>query len=496
MEKNKKTKEKKAQWIVPPRLTDKVREFENLYKTIKNKPVIICGSSGVGKSLFVHIFERLYIEEHKEKQPIVRLNCAAFGSELLLSELFGHVKGAFTGANSDKVGHISQAKDGVLILEEIGELPKTGQAQLLTFIEDGYFYKVGSTEREEANVQIIATTNKPQQHFREDFWYRFFPFYVPSLYKRREDILYYLGRMFPDITKQLMPWEILTLLCYNWPGNVREIERVGQLIEWHTINKKDFSYERDEKYAWMNHLIWDHVGVPGDYTGLDGTKSHLIYNNMKKFGVDVVLLEQVLGELDLGLSPMSTKKPPFSKLANFEYRFDPSINERFGVSTYFGVHAFDSIWHGLMYYCDLFFQDFLADKNLLFIEEGNLMIPIYLPSSNFKNASDKHFKLEKQVLEFLMKKKLPHTIKRLPDPSSTEFHNLMTSLDDANDNDLETFKKVIGGMKQDELTTLHYHVAMERVGGVKAKAARLLGVDRSTFCRTWEKLNARKSDHI
>lgn len=143
------------------------------------------------------------------------------------SELFGHVKGAYTDAIADKAGWIEIADGGCLILEEIGELSNECQAQLLTLIEDGKFHRVGDNKiREVKNISIVGATNRKKSELREDFWNRFMIFNIPPLYQRRQDILYYIEEKEPDLIKLLEPWETLVLLAHNWPGNVREIDKV------------------------------------------------------------------------------------------------------------------------------------------------------------------------------------------------------------------------------------------------------------------------------
>ncbi len=217
-------------YIIPPGLIIKRVEFEAHYHIAKGKPIIIVGATGVGKTLFLHLFEKLYRREHGKNVPIVRINCSHFDDLLVRTELFGHAKGAFTGAVGRKEGLIKKADGGVLFMEEIGELPKDAQAKLLTVIEDGFFYRVGGTEPEKVSVQIVGTTNNIK-NMRDDFWQRFMPFYISPLHERRGDVLYYLYDKFPDLIKTLTPQEVLWLLTYNWPGNVRELERVARLLE-------------------------------------------------------------------------------------------------------------------------------------------------------------------------------------------------------------------------------------------------------------------------
>ena len=218
-------------WIIPPALLITVKSFLTLYDTVKTKPVMVCGPSGVGKSLFVYLWEMLFKKENGKGVPIKKINCAAFPGNLVVSELFGYTKGAFTGATNEYKGLIGSANGGLLVLEELGDIPGDGQAQLLTFLEDGCYRMLGSTDMVHSDVKIIATTNKKKDDFRPDFWHRFYRVEVPPLYKRRRDILYYFREFFPELFDQLKPYEVLALLSYPWPGNVREIEQVGYLLK-------------------------------------------------------------------------------------------------------------------------------------------------------------------------------------------------------------------------------------------------------------------------
>jgi transcriptional regulator with AAA-type ATPase domain len=471
-----------SKWIVTPALYDELKRFENLYGVLKDKPMMILGASGVGKSLFVHIFERLYREEHGKGSNIQRLNCAAFDENLLLSELFGHVRGAFTGAVKDKPGHIEKANGGVLILEEVGELPKHGQAQLLTFIEDGIYYKVGSTEPEFANVRIVATTNKPKEAFREDFWYRFFPFLVPPLYKRRGDILYYFAHMFPELISLLMPWEVLTLLCYNWPGNVRELERVGRLLAWKKENQKG-SFRQTDKYTWLDHILYSALRGTDDYTLLEPHEASFLHHSLEDFGVDINALDSVLGEFGLSLAPQKNRVPAFPDFDSYERMQDEDIENRYGVQTLFGTAAFDEAYTGLGFFCKLFMQVPFFDKNLLDVETGDRTIPIHSAILFVKKPTSTHFKVEKEIFEFLHGKRLPKNIKRLPEPSTPEYDQLMLSLDqpDTKGSEMEIIRKTIADMSGAELEKLHNEALMERTNGNISKAATLKGISRTAF---------------
>lgn len=227
-----------AKWILPPHLKRRFDDFISLYNMVfknpkkRRRPILIHGAPGVGKSLFSHVFEVLYRKDYPGKlgiNDVKRLNVSALAENLFESEIFGHVKGAFTGALKEKIGFLENTK--LLILEEIGELSKTTQAKLLTFMEDGIYYRVGENTpgKSADDIQIIATTNAPldAEHFRPDFLDRCYVFHVPALHERRGDILYILADQYPDLFKNFSQSEIMLILCYNWPGNMREIEKFG-----------------------------------------------------------------------------------------------------------------------------------------------------------------------------------------------------------------------------------------------------------------------------
>ncbi len=225
-------------WFVTPGLKATVDEFLTFLESFyfhgleRQKPLMIIGGSGVGKSMFTSIFEKKFKKSPSGKDKIIiRINIAALHKPLIAAELFGYVKGAFTGANQKTTGFLKKADGGLLIIEEIGELQKPEQAKLLTFLEDGYYYPLGSREPENSDVLILGTTHRPRESFRGDFWNRFTHFHVPSFYERRLDVLYYFKRMFPDLFHSLSDFEILLFLSYNWPGNAREIENIGRNMQ-------------------------------------------------------------------------------------------------------------------------------------------------------------------------------------------------------------------------------------------------------------------------
>ncbi|MBN2416621.1 sigma-54-dependent Fis family transcriptional regulator [bacterium] len=204
--------------------------------------VLINGESGTGKEL---VARAVHMHSSRAGQPFVEVNCAAVPETLIESELFGHVKGAFTGALRDKRGKFMMAQDGTLFLDEIGELSAAAQAKLLRVLESGEISPVGKEVCCQVDVRIIAATNKDLKQrvreglFREDLFHRInvITISIPPLRERRDDILpiltYYTDlftaeyRMEP---KQFLPDAEAVLLAYEWPGNVRELKNFAEKL--------------------------------------------------------------------------------------------------------------------------------------------------------------------------------------------------------------------------------------------------------------------------
>jgi two-component system response regulator HydG len=194
--------------------------------------VLIQGESGTGKELLSRFMHRCSGGAHK---PFLAVNCAALPPNLLESELFGHVKGAFTGANTDKRGLFVEAGEGTLFLDEIGEIPLEMQAKILRALQEKQVRQVGGLKEIPVQARIIAATNRDlremvaEGRFREDLYYRLavFPLFLPPLRERREDILLlarnFLARIQPD-HPGFAPKAIRQMETYPWPGNVRELE--------------------------------------------------------------------------------------------------------------------------------------------------------------------------------------------------------------------------------------------------------------------------------
>lgn len=203
---------------------------------VSDLTVIVHGSSGVGKEVVARF---MHFHSPRRDRPFVVVNCTVLSEGLIESELFGHEKGAFTGAFRLKLGKCEVADGGTLFLDEIGELPASVQAKLLRFLQDHQFERVGGTKTLSSNVRVIAATNKNLEEevangrFREDLFYRIsvIPIYIPPLCERREDIGPLIDFFFQRaIQRQASPVRTISLEAkdylesYSWPGNVRELE--------------------------------------------------------------------------------------------------------------------------------------------------------------------------------------------------------------------------------------------------------------------------------
>jgi len=217
-----------------PAILEKMDIIDKVAKT--DSSVLILGESGVGKELFA---EQIHLKSTRKLQPFIRVNCAAIPEGLLESELFGHVKGAFTNAIANRKGRFEMADKGTIFLDEIGDLPLFLQAKILRVIQERKFEKVGSDNTITVNVRIVAATNKDldeqvkKNEFRQDLYYRLnvFPIYIPPLRQRPEDIPelahFFLKNFTRETKKQFEGFSqdaLQAMLTYTWPGNVRELQ--------------------------------------------------------------------------------------------------------------------------------------------------------------------------------------------------------------------------------------------------------------------------------
>ncbi len=263
--------------------------------------VLIMGESGTGKEL---IAKALHFNSDRAQEPFIPINCGAIPADLLESELFGHVKGAFTGAISNRMGRFEMADEGTLFLDEIGDMSPTLQVKLLRVLQERCFEPVGSTKTINTNVRVIAATHVDLERavetgrFREDLFYRLnvIPVRIPSLRERRSDIALLLhhfigifnqsrGRSLTGISPEAMSY----LSSYNWPGNIRELEN---LVERLSILKGQGQVEVEdlpEKYKRsQTQLNPERVEIPEhgvDFnSAVDAYENALIVKALEKTG--------------------------------------------------------------------------------------------------------------------------------------------------------------------------------------------------------------------
>jgi two-component system response regulator AtoC len=217
------------------------KAMQNIYEMIdsvaeSDANILIIGESGTGKEL---IANAIHYKSLRAKKPFVKINCSALPKELIESELFGHTKGAFTGAAMDKVGLISRADDGSLLLDEIGEMPVELQPKLLRVLQERVFYRLGSDRAQEASFRLISSTNRDpmeaikEGRLREDLYYRIntIEIHVPPLRERPEDIQNLADHFLQELTEKyqrpacrISEESYQRLFEHSWPGNVRELQ--------------------------------------------------------------------------------------------------------------------------------------------------------------------------------------------------------------------------------------------------------------------------------
>lgn len=252
----------------------------------KDVSVLITGESGTGKEV---VARNLHYHSPRREKPFVPVNCGAIPAELLESELFGHEKGAFTGAITARVGRFELAEGGTLFLDEIGDMPLNMQVKILRVLQEKTFERVGSNRTQTANVRIIAATHKDLENmieagdFREDLYYRLnvFPIEMPALRERVEDIPLLINELIARMEKEkrgslrLNSAAILSLCQHDWPGNVRElanlVERLAIMNPYGVIGvqelPKKFRYVDDID---ENRPLEDEDLMPSALPGLVG----------------------------------------------------------------------------------------------------------------------------------------------------------------------------------------------------------------------------------
>jgi DNA-binding NtrC family response regulator len=219
------------------------KAMQNIYEIIdsvaeSDANILIIGESGTGKEL---IANAIHYKSLRSKKPFVKINCSALPKELIESELFGHTKGAFTGATMDKAGLISRAEGGSLLLDEIAEMPLELQPKLLRVLQERVFYRIGSEKAQDADFRLISATNRDplkalrDRQLREDLFYRIntIEIRVPPLRERAEDIQHLAEHFLREFAekyqrpvREISQQAYARLFAYHWPGNVRELQNV------------------------------------------------------------------------------------------------------------------------------------------------------------------------------------------------------------------------------------------------------------------------------
>lgn len=238
-----------------PQITQLLHELDVVAQS--DLPLLLLGETGVGKELFARFVHRY---SRRSKQPMIQINCAALPESLAESELFGHVRGAFSGATQDRPGKFEAAQGGTLFLDEVGELPLNIQAKLLRVLQSGEIQRLGSDASHHVDVRIVAATNRHLQEgvrqgsFRADLYHRLsvYPVPIPPLRERREDILLLAGH-FLELNRTRLGVRCLrlsaaaeeALLQYDWPGNVRELEHVISRAALKTLARQGRSDNSD-----------------------------------------------------------------------------------------------------------------------------------------------------------------------------------------------------------------------------------------------------------
>jgi len=299
----------------------KIKKILNQVEQVSStdSTVLILGESGTGKELIARAVHNLSL---RRERPLVKVNCASLPTNLIESELFGHEKGAFTGALNQKIGRFELADGGTIFLDEIGELPLELQSKLLRVLQEKEFEKLGSHKTQKVDVRIIAATNRDLNleirggKFREDLFFRLnvFPIIIPPLKERKEDIEplvnHFVKKYSTKIGKNIdkIPQAIIDdFMNYHWPGNVRELENVIEravvisphnklILDEHSIsyfkdNNEDdeiFTLQENEKNLILKALKQTNGRVSGDKGAAKilGINSQTLVSRMKKLGIE------------------------------------------------------------------------------------------------------------------------------------------------------------------------------------------------------------------
>ncbi|PKN70157.1 MAG: DNA-binding response regulator [Deltaproteobacteria bacterium HGW-Deltaproteobacteria-12] len=281
--------------------------------------ILITGETGTGKEL---VADAIHYNSPRKNNPLIKINCAAIAETLMESELFGHEKGAFTGATIAKPGKIELAHKGTLFLDEVGEIPRDMQVKLLRFIQEQEFERVGGLKTIKVDVRIIAATNRnllqdvQSGNFREDLYYRLnvFPIVVPPLRERKDDILPLVDYFTDKFNKKLELAAVVDsevkemLLRYDWPGNIRELENLMERMillaqnNLVTINELPVEFKAALEKSLLAHSE-DGKKPFKDFmrSHVENVEKQMIINCLEEFGGNVTKAAQQLGLSRKGL---------------------------------------------------------------------------------------------------------------------------------------------------------------------------------------------------
>lgn len=268
--------------------------MQNVYKMVQkvaqtDATVLIRGESGTGKELVAHAIHQL---SPRKNQPFIAVNCAALPENLLESELFGHEKGAFTGADKRKLGRFELASEGSIFLDEIGDMTPSTQIKLLRVLQAREMVRVGGTETIAIKARTISATNRNLEDalkdgtFRDDLYYRInvFPILVPALRERREDIpdlVFHFLKKYSSRYDSIDPKGMKQLMNYHWPGNVRELENI---IERSLIMAGDNQITVDDlpTQLFMGQAASTTLDIPDEGLSLEEVEIGLIHKALTK----------------------------------------------------------------------------------------------------------------------------------------------------------------------------------------------------------------------
>lgn len=280
-----------------------VKQSESVAKT--DTAVLITGESGTGKELFARY---IHNSSSRKGNPFVPVNCAAISPNLVESELFGYEKGAFTGANSKKMGKFEYAASGTIFLDEIGDMPLEAQTKLLRALQEKRFQRVGGNQEIPADVRVVCATNRnleemvEKNQFRQDLFYRInvFPIQIPPLRMRKEDILplaaYMLKRFDFGHNHSITEDACRILQAYNWPGNVRELANV---IERSIILTMDTKAITSETLSFLNGNVKEtssfQIEIPPGGLSLDQVQQAFVKQALTEAGNNQTKAAELLG---------------------------------------------------------------------------------------------------------------------------------------------------------------------------------------------------------